>query len=39
MGWLPSRRISVGITATRHVAATETGTNYSEQLFQAIPST
>jgi CubicO group peptidase (beta-lactamase class C family) len=36
MAYLPSRRISIALVVTRREAAAATGTNYSQNLFQAI---
>ena len=36
MAYLPSKRISIALAVTRTPRAAATGTNYSQQLFQAI---
>ena len=36
MAYLPSRRISLGLTVTRGQAAAATDTNYSQLLFARI---
>jgi D-alanyl-D-alanine carboxypeptidase len=36
MAYLPQKKISIGIVATRGQAATRTGTNYAEALFTQI---